>query len=81
MLKAAVGGNLKITFASPSNKSDKKEQEKNWNGNCKAFMLHTNAKSWVIKSEVNIHKRGPLYVIKSVPNFSIRGHLIPELNV
>ena len=47
----------------------------------KLFMLHANAKSWVIKSEVNIHKRGPLYVIKSVPTFSIRGHLIPELNV
>ena len=39
MLKAAVGDNLKITFASPSNKSDKKEQEKNWNGNCKAFYV------------------------------------------
>ena len=47
----------------------------------KLFMLNANARSWVIKSEVNIHKRGPLYVMNSVPNFSVSGHLFPELNV
>lgn len=64
-----------------STKAIRRNRRKTGMAVSKLFMLNANARSWVIKSEVNIHKRGPLYVMNSVPNFSISGHLFPELNV
>ena len=49
-IKQQVEKNLKITFASPSRKSEEKEKEKkNWNGNCKAFLRYTQTQKVIPK--------------------------------